>query len=117
MVQWYYARQGETFGPFTPAQLRDLARQGTLLPDDMVSRPGAKKWVPASSIPGLFGEPEPSTAVSPTPRGPVPLTPAADSPWFTGVTPTPAAAPVAIQQQPSPSATLVRPPAEPESAP
>jgi Ca-activated chloride channel family protein len=54
MSEWYFARQGQTFGPFSDRELRDLARSGKLLPEDLISQPGAKKWHPASAIRGLF---------------------------------------------------------------
>src|SRR5579859_6975340 len=62
MSQWYYARAGQTFGPFSDEQLRDLARTGKLLPDDLVSQPGAAQWHPAGSIRGLFGDSLPASA-------------------------------------------------------
>jgi hypothetical protein len=90
--QWHYARHGQTYGPYTPEQLRDLAEAGRLLPDDLVTREGASKWVPARSVPGLFPDqaaarsappppradaPREAIASRPVPLKPVPLTPVA----------------------------------------
>jgi hypothetical protein len=52
--QWYFARGKEKFGPFTAAKLKELAAQGRLLPTDMLHKEGMPKWVPASSVKGLF---------------------------------------------------------------
>ncbi len=68
MSQWYYARQGRTFGPFTTRELSDLARAGKLLPGDLVSQPGATSWQPANTVPGVFdGSVTRSAAVPPPP--------------------------------------------------
>jgi Ca-activated chloride channel family protein len=103
MVQWYYARHGQTFGPFTPEQLRELARDGKLLPNDLVSKPGAAKWVPANTIPGLF----PSNGGV---QVPPPVSPARpDAPWFANPAPAsparptePAALPARPERKPAP---------------
>lgn len=87
---WYYTRDGQAFGPYSSVQLRELARQGKLTPSDLVSREGALKWVPASTIDGLFAPAAPAappplqpagvTARPPAPAGPPPLRPAGPPP-------------------------------------
>jgi len=54
--QWYVARNNKKHGPFTAAKLKELAAQGRLHPTDMLLREGMQKWVPASTVGGLFPE-------------------------------------------------------------
>lgn len=54
MQSWYVLRQGQALGPFAAEQLHEMAQAGKLLPDELVSYPGAKDWLPARSVPGLF---------------------------------------------------------------
>ena len=84
-------RGGKRFGPFSSRQLRELARQAKLKPDDIVSYEGASEGVPARAVRGLFeGAANPNkvqseppsvvpsgalTSLSPTERTPIaPLT-------------------------------------------
>jgi hypothetical protein len=68
--QWYYARNNQKHGPLTPQQLRQAAATGRLQATDMVWKEGMQKWVPASSIQGLFPPPQAAAA------GPPRITPA-----------------------------------------
>lgn len=52
--QWYYARGREKVGPFTAAQLKQLARSGQLARSDMVWKEGTAKWMQAAQVRGLF---------------------------------------------------------------
>jgi hypothetical protein len=45
--QWYYARNNQKHGPYTAAQLKELAAARQLQPTDMVHRSDMQKWVPA----------------------------------------------------------------------
>jgi len=54
MADWYYAKDGQQFGPVSAAQLKQLATAGKLQPEDLVFQEGGKEWVPASSVKGLF---------------------------------------------------------------
>ncbi|MBY0228791.1 MAG: GYF domain-containing protein [Gemmataceae bacterium] len=54
MDAWYIARDKQKAGPFTYAQLRDLADRDELRPSAMILQHGAATWVPAGSIRGLF---------------------------------------------------------------
>lgn len=65
MRQWFFARQGQTKGPYTDGQLRALARSGQLLPDDLLSYSGAGKWIPAREVPNLFPGAAPSPPLPP----------------------------------------------------
>jgi hypothetical protein len=67
-AEWFYLKNGQNVGPFTQDQLRQLARQGQLLPTDLVWKNGMPSWSPASSIPGLL------------PSAPPPQAPAAEEP-------------------------------------
>jgi hypothetical protein len=61
-AQWFVAKNRTKHGPYSTAQLRQMAAAGTLQPADMVLAHGAAKWQPASAVPGLF--PPPPLAVS-----------------------------------------------------
>jgi WD40 repeat protein len=52
---WYYARGREKLGPFSRQQLQQMAADGLLHTDTMVWQQGTPRWLPASSVPGLFG--------------------------------------------------------------
>jgi hypothetical protein len=65
--QWYVARGKEKFGPYTAARLKELAAQGRVLPTDMLHKEGIPKWVPASSVKGLFAPNSAAKAPPPLP--------------------------------------------------
>ena len=52
--EWYYARNGKSFGPFVRTQLQQLAATGTIQPTDLFWKDGMKEWKPADAIKGLF---------------------------------------------------------------
>ncbi len=52
--RFFFARNGEQFGPFDSKEIRALAATGKLLPADMVWREGMPEWVQASQVKGLF---------------------------------------------------------------
>lgn len=54
MADWYYAKDGQQFGPISSQQLKQLAASGGLVPEDLVFREGSKDWVAASTVQGLF---------------------------------------------------------------
>jgi Mg-chelatase subunit ChlD len=109
MALWHYSRQGAVFGPVTSDQLRDLARDGNLLPDDLLCRQGTTKWVPARRVTGLFPEAPPQPALPPPGPPALPPRPArtdqviAVPPESVVTRPTPVPPrPVFAQQEPSP---------------
>jgi hypothetical protein len=53
-ARWFIARNKEKVGPFSASDLQQLASHGLLKPTEHVLVAGATKWVPASSVPGLF---------------------------------------------------------------
>lgn len=69
---WHYAKGGEKHGPFTAAQLKNLAKTGQLSPDDLVWREDTKEWKKAGSVKGLFSSSDiqPQTTTSPPPLPP-----------------------------------------------
>ncbi len=72
-VHWYVARGGHKVGPFTPADLQQLAKFGLLQPSEMLWREGLSKWVEASTIAALFPAPTQKRywlALADKPRGP-----------------------------------------------
>jgi GYF domain 2 len=67
--QWYIARDGQTFGPYTPEQVQELSRLQPFLPTDQMLRAGTQEWRPALLVDDLFSpapapepEPEPEPA-------------------------------------------------------
>ena len=53
--EWYVSRAGQVFGPYQWTELVAHAASGTVGPTDSLSGPSTNgKWVPASSVPGLF---------------------------------------------------------------
>jgi len=66
MSRWFYTPDNkQRVGPLTTAQLRQHASKGTLRPEYMVMCEGIGKWMPASTVKGLFPE---SAAARPSDR-------------------------------------------------
>ena len=55
-VQWYYARNDQQFGPVSAAELKQLADDGKLSPDDLLWREGMESWNTAINLRGLFSD-------------------------------------------------------------
>ncbi|TFH14350.1 MAG: hypothetical protein E4H02_10065 [Lentisphaerales bacterium] len=56
-MKWFYSKRGteQQHGLIDEAMLRDMVRTGELRPDDLLwPESSGHKWIPASSIPGLF---------------------------------------------------------------
>lgn len=61
--RWHVRIDGETFGPLSSAELRDLAGRGGISPATPVSKDGVR-WVPAGKVRGLpFRDAVPGMAV------------------------------------------------------
>jgi hypothetical protein len=74
--QWYFAKDGKRFGPFTFQQFQQLAASGALSPTDMVWDEGASYWISANDVPALFYVAMvPPTSNSTTPAPSPPTTP------------------------------------------
>jgi hypothetical protein len=77
MSQWFFTHNGIQGGPTSGEQIRAMAAQGQLGPDDLLWRDGMTQWQPARSVGELFppGPPGPAgVAVAqpvnyPTPPG------------------------------------------------
>lgn len=52
--QWLYSRDGTDHGPVSSAELMELAKNGQLLPTDLLWKEGMAEWKPASTFPKLF---------------------------------------------------------------
>jgi hypothetical protein len=81
--QWFYARDANRLGPFTSAQLRELAVAGQIQPTDTVWKAGIERGVPAEKVKNLFppaqadaGRPPAPTAEAPAVSPPTPERPA-----------------------------------------
>lgn len=83
--QWYYSNDGEQHGPFTPAQLKQLAASGQIAPSHLVWKEGMSDWKPARSVKGLFPEaavpPPPPVSATP-PEHLAARTPAQERRWY-----------------------------------
>lgn len=53
---WFLARNKKKLGPYSAAQLRQMAGDGELDRDDMLLREGQQQWVKAETLRGLFPE-------------------------------------------------------------
>ena len=65
--EWWYTRNGTKFGPVSEAVLRQLAKRGTLMPDDLVWTAGMNEWQPARAHPWLFPPSAEGSTPPPTP--------------------------------------------------
>ena len=53
-VQWYYKMAGKEIGPFTSQELKQLADEKRITPNDPVRRDTDKEWTLAKNVKGLF---------------------------------------------------------------
>jgi hypothetical protein len=51
---WFYARNGNRFGPLTSQQIRELACTGKISPEDLLWKEGMREWQKAGDARGLF---------------------------------------------------------------
>jgi hypothetical protein len=79
--KWYYARDGERFGPVPQSELQRLLEAGEVSPDEFVWGRGMEQWRPAAEVEGFRTAP----ADSPADEAP---TPAADPPSAAETDPT-----------------------------
>tara|TARA_R110002049_G_scaffold126709_2_gene282936 strand:- start:618 stop:2378 length:1761 start_codon:yes stop_codon:yes gene_type:complete len=54
MEKWFVIRNGKERGPFTNAQVKQLAAAGKLKPEDILRKDGEKSTTPAIQVIGLF---------------------------------------------------------------
>jgi hypothetical protein len=57
MADWFYSKGGQQQGPVNSADLKKLAREGQIQPDDLVWQEGMAEWAKASRVKGLFAPP------------------------------------------------------------
>jgi hypothetical protein len=75
---WYFQWNDNRLGPFTTAELRELARLGRLQPTDMVWKEGIEKGALATKVKGLFAilpaKADPGNGTAPVPMSRQPST-------------------------------------------
>jgi hypothetical protein len=62
-VEWYCRLMGAELGPFSGAQLLDMARKHRVTPEDLVKKGTFGEWVPAYRVKGLFVEADMATSI------------------------------------------------------
>ncbi len=72
--EWYYGHDKEKLGPYTSAELKDLAAAGTILPVDTVWQEGNENGVPASRVRYLFARPPVAVLPATVPVESIPVT-------------------------------------------
>jgi len=68
MGQYWFARDGQKFGPYAEAHVRDRYAQGELLATDLVWTDGMPQWQPAAEVFGAAPPPAPSPYRPPAAR-------------------------------------------------
>ena len=66
-THWHYSKNGAEIGPVTYEQLKAMADNGQLGPDDLIWKSGMRDWKRAGSLKGLFAEPSNKGSRPPTP--------------------------------------------------
>jgi hypothetical protein len=66
-ARWFLARNKQRLGPYSSSQLKQLADEGNIIPDDMILKEGRQKWVNAGTVKGLFTANPPAPAPSELP--------------------------------------------------
>lgn len=92
-MPWYYARNGQRFGPVEETELQRLAGSGQLGPADLTWKPGMPSWTRAGEVPELAPLFRPAAAPAPPPP-----------PVFSPVPPPPSAQPYSSAPSPAPYA-------------
>jgi Interferon-induced transmembrane protein/GYF domain 2 len=82
MSTWFYAKGGQTNGPVSEEEFRNLINLGTVGPDDLVWKEGMPAWQSASATPGLVFPPAGSVPPPPVPSSEpsIPVVPATSLP-------------------------------------
>ena len=73
MSGWYVANEGESKGPFSSSQLRQLASDGKIQRETLICLVGTQNWVKAGQAKGLFPSPVPTAATTTPASIPVPV--------------------------------------------
>jgi hypothetical protein len=70
MTDWYYAKNGQQFGPVSLVRLQEMARAGELDPArDLVWNSSLPEWTPAGKVDAVFGLEEDRTPAPPSDGG------------------------------------------------
>lgn len=69
-TEWYVFKNNNRLGPFSSADLRKLAANGSITPEDLVWKDGINGWIPAKNIKALFTPPQPSQQGAPASGAP-----------------------------------------------
>jgi TM2 domain-containing membrane protein YozV len=56
-TEWYYSHDGDRRGPVSEHEIKTLAADGRLRPDDLVWQAGMEAWTQAGKVPGLLPPP------------------------------------------------------------
>ncbi|BBO32235.1 DUF4339 domain-containing protein [Lacipirellula parvula] len=56
-TEWFVNKSDKTYGPFTSAQLKELANTGKIKPDTQIRMGVEGKWTSAEKVKGLFDSP------------------------------------------------------------
>jgi uncharacterized RDD family membrane protein YckC len=72
---WYYARNGQRFGPVEETELQRLAGTGQISGTDLVWKPGLPEWLPAGQMPELASFYWPAPSPPPPPPAPAEYSP------------------------------------------
>lgn len=80
-MEWYYAKDGRSFGPVPEQSIRAWLESGFLRPTDLLWRSGLDEWTRASELPEFS-----RTGGAPTPGipGTIPVPPPAGYPGYAG---------------------------------
>ena len=114
-ASWYLRKGVKQYGPYTPDQIRDLAGQGKIAPNDLLWRDRPEKGAPASQFEGL-GSLIASARAKKTATPSKPTQTARPKP--APARPTPAKATAVPKPKPQPAAfQTIEEPAKPEPAP
>jgi TM2 domain-containing membrane protein YozV len=53
-TEWFYTQNGDRRGPVSESEIKALAAEGRLRPDDLVWQAGMAEWTAAGKVPHLF---------------------------------------------------------------
>src|SRR5690349_5318361 len=73
MTDWYVSKSGKTHGPFTSAQLKQLAAQAKINTATEIRMGTDGKWTPAARVKGLFAAPQAAPVATAVATAPPPL--------------------------------------------
>jgi uncharacterized membrane protein len=71
MKQWYYAKDGQKFGPFQKSHMLELYQKGEISPNDLVWEEGTADWIPAANALKTTSDTPPEPAARPRRFGPI----------------------------------------------